>query len=77
MNGHYIHAHDKKIELDDIQGLAQARSQCGVQFPEVQSYTHNNFFSSVMSVPQTKSAWLVLAVASGACAAFNGVFAKL
>ncbi|KAH7069003.1 hypothetical protein BKA63DRAFT_99327 [Paraphoma chrysanthemicola] len=30
-----------------------------------------------MSLPTTKSTWLVLAVASGGCAAFNGVFAKL
>ncbi|KAF9694701.1 hypothetical protein EKO04_007493 [Ascochyta lentis] len=30
-----------------------------------------------MSVPRTKSAWLFFAVTSGACAAFNGVFAKL
>ncbi|USP76008.1 hypothetical protein yc1106_03282 [Curvularia clavata] len=30
-----------------------------------------------MSLPQTRSAWLVLAISSGACAAFNGVFAKL
>ncbi|CAE7200538.1 hypothetical protein CFE70_008086 [Pyrenophora teres f. teres 0-1] len=30
-----------------------------------------------MSLPQTKSAWLMLAISSGACAAFNGVFAKL
>jgi len=30
-----------------------------------------------MSRPTTKSTWLVLAIASGACAAFNGVFAKL
>ncbi|KAH7398344.1 hypothetical protein BKA66DRAFT_437416 [Pyrenochaeta sp. MPI-SDFR-AT-0127] len=30
-----------------------------------------------MSVPKTKSAWLMLAIASGGCAAFNGVFAKL
>ncbi|CAN9109041.1 hypothetical protein CUC08_Gglean003304 [Alternaria sp. MG1] len=30
-----------------------------------------------MSLPQTKSAWLMLAITSGACAACNGVFAKL
>ncbi|KAF2129505.1 hypothetical protein P153DRAFT_431449 [Dothidotthia symphoricarpi CBS 119687] len=30
-----------------------------------------------MSTPKTKSAWLMLAITSGACAAFNGVFAKL
>ncbi|KAH9881946.1 hypothetical protein J1614_001117 [Plenodomus biglobosus] len=30
-----------------------------------------------MSLPATKSAWLMLAITSGACAAFNGVFAKL
>ncbi|KAF1846677.1 uncharacterized protein K460DRAFT_282234 [Cucurbitaria berberidis CBS 394.84] len=30
-----------------------------------------------MSLPKTKSAWLMLAISSGACAAFNGVFAKL
>ncbi|KAF1939042.1 hypothetical protein EJ02DRAFT_353196 [Clathrospora elynae] len=30
-----------------------------------------------MSLPTTKSAWLVLAISSGACAAINGVFAKL
>jgi hypothetical protein len=30
-----------------------------------------------MSLPRTKSAWLFFAVTSGACAAFNGVFAKL
>ncbi|EUC29133.1 hypothetical protein COCVIDRAFT_83704 [Bipolaris victoriae FI3] len=30
-----------------------------------------------MSVPKTRSAWLALAISSGACAAFNGVFAKL
>ncbi|RMZ72714.1 transcription initiation factor iia small subunit [Pyrenophora seminiperda CCB06] len=30
-----------------------------------------------MSLPQTQSAWLMLAISSGACAAFNGVFAKL
>ncbi|KAF2855655.1 hypothetical protein T440DRAFT_535770 [Plenodomus tracheiphilus IPT5] len=30
-----------------------------------------------MSLPTTKSAWLMLAITSGACAAFNGVFAKL
>ncbi|KAF2032717.1 hypothetical protein EK21DRAFT_87010 [Setomelanomma holmii] len=30
-----------------------------------------------MSLPTTKSTWLVLAIASGGCAAFNGVFAKL
>ncbi|OCL07694.1 hypothetical protein AOQ84DRAFT_440048 [Glonium stellatum] len=30
-----------------------------------------------MEVTKAKPAWLVLAIASGACAAFNGVFAKL
>ena len=30
-----------------------------------------------MSTPNPKSAWLFFAVTSGACAAFNGVFAKL
>ncbi|KAF2739088.1 hypothetical protein EJ04DRAFT_458574 [Polyplosphaeria fusca] len=30
-----------------------------------------------MSTARPKSAWLILAVSSGACAAFNGVFAKL
>lgn len=30
-----------------------------------------------MSLPRTKSAWLFFAITSGACAAFNGVFAKL
>ncbi|KAG9197949.1 hypothetical protein G6514_000668 [Epicoccum nigrum] len=30
-----------------------------------------------MSTPSSKSAWLFFAVTSGACAAFNGVFAKL
>ncbi|CAO2654812.1 Nn.00g115450.m01.CDS01 [Neocucurbitaria sp. VM-36] len=30
-----------------------------------------------MTLPRTKSAWLVIAIGSGACAAFNGVFAKL
>ncbi|EMD95499.1 hypothetical protein COCC4DRAFT_155922 [Bipolaris maydis ATCC 48331] len=30
-----------------------------------------------MSAPKTRSAWLALAISSGACAAFNGVFAKL
>jgi hypothetical protein len=31
----------------------------------------------IMSTPNPKSAWLFFAVTSGACAAFNGVFAKL
>ena len=30
-----------------------------------------------MEAARAKPAWLVLAIASGACAAFNGVFAKL
>ncbi|KAF2630978.1 hypothetical protein BU25DRAFT_418633 [Macroventuria anomochaeta] len=30
-----------------------------------------------MSLPRTKTAWLFFAITSGACAAFNGVFAKL
>lgn len=30
-----------------------------------------------MPAPATNSAWVMLAIASGACAAFNGVFAKL
>lgn len=30
-----------------------------------------------MSTPAPKSTWLFFAVTSGACAAFNGVFAKL
>ncbi|OAL54388.1 hypothetical protein IQ07DRAFT_558438 [Pyrenochaeta sp. DS3sAY3a] len=30
-----------------------------------------------MSVTNSKSTWLMIAIASGACAAFNGVFAKL
>ena len=30
-----------------------------------------------MSTPNSKSTWLFFAVTSGACAAFNGVFAKL
>jgi hypothetical protein len=30
-----------------------------------------------MSLPKTKPAWLMLAIASGGCAAVNGVFAKL
>jgi hypothetical protein len=30
-----------------------------------------------MSLPKSKPAWLILAIASGGCAAFNGVFAKL
>ncbi|KAL6710394.1 hypothetical protein ACN47E_009340 [Coniothyrium glycines] len=30
-----------------------------------------------MSTSQSKPAWLIVAVASGVCAAFNGVFAKL
>lgn len=30
-----------------------------------------------MENPSKKSQWIVLALASGACAAFNGVFAKL
>ncbi|KAF2273017.1 uncharacterized protein EI97DRAFT_425202 [Westerdykella ornata] len=30
-----------------------------------------------MSTSRPRSAWLLLAIASGACAAFNGVFAKL
>jgi hypothetical protein len=33
--------------------------------------------AAIMSLPQPKSAWLMLAISSGACAAFNGVFAKL
>ncbi|KAH4064514.1 hypothetical protein HBH92_162100 [Parastagonospora nodorum] len=32
---------------------------------------------TAMSLPQSKPAWLLLAIASGGCAAFNGVFAKL
>jgi hypothetical protein len=30
-----------------------------------------------MSIRKSTPAWLVLAIASGGCAAFNGVFAKL
>jgi hypothetical protein len=33
--------------------------------------------TTTMSLPQSKPAWLILAIASGGCAAFNGVFAKL
>lgn len=30
-----------------------------------------------MSSPETSRPWLMLAILSGACAAFNGVFAKM
>lgn len=33
--------------------------------------------ATVMSLLKTQPAWLILAIASGGCAAFNGVFAKL
>ena len=35
-NGPDIHAHDQEMELDDLQGLTRAKSQCSVQLPEVQ-----------------------------------------
>jgi hypothetical protein len=33
--------------------------------------------SSIIAAWRRQPLWMVLAVASGACAAFNGVFAKL
>lgn len=57
-------------------GEPSLASQPGEQSPLLKTHTAQPADADGMSWVQ-RNHWIVLAVASGACAAFNGVFAKL
>jgi hypothetical protein len=49
----------------------------GSRKPEPLSHSKETAVTNMSSLLRKQPVWLLLAIASGSCAAFNGVFAKL
>lgn len=65
---------------DKIQGNSKGSGSSGIstakkEILEAEEDSMNG--SSIVAALRRQPVWIVLAVSSGACAAFNGVFAKL
>ena len=69
-DGSHSHTLDDGAKLDDPPHLSTSS-------PSASDSTSTDGIAEKSRMPYSKKSWIVFALASGACAAFNGVFAKL
>jgi hypothetical protein len=71
----YLHFHTMAVKQRKTKSQADASAAEKLASPSPAPPVDSNM--SLLDVLRRQPLWIVLAVASGACAALNGVFAKL